>query len=251
MQDYNDFLIKNVESLADAIERRKAGWKSWKHRLVNNEDYLMKFLAINILLYVLAWLLFKGFALCAYLFFIAFYIYLQIRVEKKCTYTLNPAELKLTSVHEAGHAIVAWALNIRIKLVTTKPENNGFGKVSFMQDKLDFSSELREEIAMYLGGMVAEEMTFGEHTYGCHQDVKDAIDLAKKYLSRYAMGERFIYKNEEELNIATDKLLQECKSKAENVLKNNKRLLLTLSQELEFKRELKGERVIEFIEQNK
>jgi len=90
---------------------------------------------------------------------------------------------------------VAWALDIQVKLVTTKPENNAFGKVSFMQDKLDFSSELREEIAMYLGGMVAEEMAFGEHTYGCHQDVKDAIDLAKKYLSRYAMGERFIYKN--------------------------------------------------------
>lgn len=253
MQDYNynDFLIKNVESLADAIERRKAGWKSWKHRLVNNEDYLMKFLAINILFYVLAWIVFKGFALCAYLFFIAIYSYGQIRVEKKCTYTLNPAELKLTSVHEAGHAIVAWALDINVKLVTTKPENNAFGKVSFMQDKLDFSSELKNEIAMYLGGMAAEELAFGEHTYGCYQDVNDAIDLAKKCLSRYAMGECFIYKNEEELNIATDKLLQECKSKAEEILKNNKKLLLALSQELETKRELKGDKVVEFLEQNK
>ncbi len=251
MQNYNDFLIKNFESLADAIERRKAGWKIWKRRLVNNEDYLFKFMAINILLYIWAWLLFKEFALCAYLFVIVYYIYLQIRVEKKCNYQLNPAELKLTSVHEAGHAIVGWALNIKVKLVTTKPENNSFGKVAFMQNRLDFRSELRDEIAMYLGGMVAEDLAFGEHTHGCSQDVKDAIDLAKKCLSRYAMGECFIYKNEEELNIAIDKLLQERKSKAEEILNNNKKLLLALTQELELKRELKGDKVVEFLEKIK
>ena len=65
------------------------------------------------------------------------------------------------------------------------------------------------------------------------------------------MGECFIYKNEEELNIAIDKLLQECKSKAEEILKNNKKLLLALTQELELKRELKGDKVVEFLEKNR
>ena len=245
MREFNEYFVKCLNDLFESLKLRKAGWNKWKRRLVNNEDYMMKFLAINILFYILAFTLFRGYAILGYLLFITFYIYSQIKVDKKCTYDLNPAELKVTSVHEAGHAIIGLVLGIKIELVTTKPERNSFGRVKYRKDQLDFKSELENELTVLLGGMVAEEMAFDEHTYCCNTDVREAIDLAKNYLSKFAMGERFVY-NESELNSETNKLLQECKKRAEKILQDNKKAWISLIGELEAKREMEGEALGEF-----
>lgn len=254
MSDYNDFLVKNIENWTDVIVRINDGLKSWIRRVTENEENLMKFMFVNILLYIWAWLLFGSFTLCAYLFFIAIYIGSQVIAFEppKHENALSEYELKLTSIHEAGHTIVCWTLKMEIKLVTTKPDGNTSGRVVVLQDNLlAFESEIKKRIIMFFGGMIAEEIIFGEHTQGCSQDIKEAIYLARNYLEKYAMGEYLVYKNQEELNIATNKLLCECKNEAKTILNNNKELLLALSKELKTKRELKGKKVVDFLEQNK
>lgn len=254
MTDYNDFFVKNIESWAEEIVRINVGFKSWIRKVTGNEENLMKFMFVNILLYIWAWLLFGSFTLCAYLFFLAFYIGSQVMAVKqpKQESALSEYELKLTSIHEAGHAIICWDLKMEIKLVTTKPDGNTSGRVVVLQDNLlAFKSEIKKRIVMFFGGMVAEEIIFGEHTQGCSQDIKEAIHLARNYFEKYAMGECLVYKNEEELNIAINRLLCECKNEAKTILNNNKELLLALSKELKTKRELKGKKVVDFLEQNK
>jgi cell division protease FtsH len=49
-------------------------------------------------------------------------------------------------------------------------------------------SELRDEMAMLMGGRTAEELIFGDPTTGAHDDIRRATEIARAMVTEYGMS---------------------------------------------------------------
>jgi cell division protease FtsH len=100
-----------------------------------------------------------------------------------------------TAVHEAGHALVALAINHHdpVHKVTIIPRGPALGLTWYLpkSDRLSFSKEQAEaKIASALGGRIAEEIIFGRLTTGAGNDIEAATDLARKMVCEWGMSEK-------------------------------------------------------------
>ena len=100
-----------------------------------------------------------------------------------------------TAVHEAGHALVALAINHHdpVHKVTIIPRGPALGLTWYLPktDRLSFSKEQAEaKIASALGGRIAEEIVFGRLTTGAGNDIEGATDLARKMVCEWGMSEK-------------------------------------------------------------
>jgi len=118
---------------------------------------------------------------------------------------MTPKEKELTAYHEAGHAVVGHMLkNLEpIRKVTIIPRGLAGGYTKpLVEDRLYHTrSYIEDTLAMYMGGRVAEELTFKELSTGASQDIKEATDLARRMVTNYGMsyllGPRTFGKKEE------------------------------------------------------
>ena len=105
---------------------------------------------------------------------------------------LSASERTRIAVHEAGHAIVAAALNCgRVEKVTILPRGQALGVtlVTPAEDKrLHLQSELRARIQMLLAGRVAEQLHFHEVSSGAGQDLHEASKIALSMVGALGMG---------------------------------------------------------------
>jgi cell division protease FtsH len=105
---------------------------------------------------------------------------------------LSPTDRTRIAVHEAGHAIVAAALNTgRVEKVTILPRGQALGVtlVTPVEDKrLHLESELRARIQMLLAGRNAEQLYFNEVSSGAGQDLQEASKLALSMVGQLGMG---------------------------------------------------------------
>ena len=105
---------------------------------------------------------------------------------------LSEAERTRIAVHEAGHALVAAALNTgRVEKVTILPRGQALGVtlVTPLEDKrLHLESELRGRIQMLLAGRNAEQLYFHEVSSGAGQDLQEASKLALSMVGALGMG---------------------------------------------------------------
>jgi cell division protease FtsH len=107
---------------------------------------------------------------------------------------LSDHEKKVTAVHEAGHAIVGHVL----------PHTDDVHKVSIIsrgmalgltwslpkEDRhLITKSKFKDELAMLLGGRIAEMLYFEEPTTGASNDLKRATDMARRMITEYGMSD--------------------------------------------------------------
>ncbi len=103
------------------------------------------------------------------------------------------ADKKLTAYHEAGHAIVSHSLPHtdpvhRISIVS-RGMALGYTLIPPAKDKLhETKTHLLEQIAVMMGGRVAEEMVFGEITTGAANDFDQATNVAKAMVVEYGMS---------------------------------------------------------------
>jgi cell division protease FtsH len=100
-----------------------------------------------------------------------------------------------TAVHEAGHTLVALAINHHdpVHKVTIIPRGPALGVTMFLPkaDHLSFSKEQAEaKIASGLGGRIAEEIMFGHLTTGAGNDIEHATDLARRMVCEWGMSEK-------------------------------------------------------------
>ena len=100
-----------------------------------------------------------------------------------------------TAVHEAGHTLVALAINHHdpVHKVTIIPRGPALGVTMFLPkaDHLSFSKEQAEaKIASGLGGRIAEEIMFGHLTTGAGNDIENATDLARRMVCEWGMSEK-------------------------------------------------------------
>ncbi len=103
------------------------------------------------------------------------------------------ADKKLTAYHEAGHAIVSHSLPHtdpvhRISIVS-RGMALGYTLIPPAKDKLhETKTHLLEQIAVMMGGRVAEEMVFEEITTGAANDFDQATNVAKAMVVEYGMS---------------------------------------------------------------
>jgi cell division protease FtsH len=100
---------------------------------------------------------------------------------------------RMTAYHEAGHAVVMWAMkNLdpvnRISIVS-RGMALGFTTASPEQDRYNETrTRLYEIIAGMLGGRAAEEIVYNELTIGASNDLEKANGLARDMVTVYGMS---------------------------------------------------------------
>ncbi|MEM9852394.1 MAG: ATP-dependent zinc metalloprotease FtsH, partial [Pseudomonadota bacterium] len=109
-------------------------------------------------------------------------------------------EKKLTAYHEAGHAVVG--LNVPqhdpIHKATIIPRGRALGLVLSLpeRDQLSVSyTKYKSQIAMAMGGRVAEELTFGKEnvTSGAASDIQQVTRIARAMVTQFGFDQELGY----------------------------------------------------------
>ena len=112
---------------------------------------------------------------------------------------MSKKEKEIVAFHESGHAIVASLLPNsdpvhRISIIPRGISALGYTLQLPTEDRyLMTKSELRNRLAVLLGGRVAEEIVLGEISTGAHNDLQRATDIATSMVKEYGMSERLGY----------------------------------------------------------
>lgn len=106
---------------------------------------------------------------------------------------VNPEDRKNTAYHEGGHALVARFLpnTDAVNKVTIIPRGRAAGITWFLPEERDckYKDQLENELAVSLGGRVAEEIVFGRLSTGASGDIKQATSIANKMVRSWGMSE--------------------------------------------------------------
>ena len=108
---------------------------------------------------------------------------------------ISESERRSTAYHEAGHAIVAAAIpdTDPVHKVTIIPRGRALGLTMQLptEDRHSYSkTQLEDNIAVLMGGRVAEEIVLGQRTTGAANDIKRATEIAFSMVCSYGMSTR-------------------------------------------------------------
>ena len=114
-------------------------------------------------------------------------------VERK-SLLLSEDEKKVTAYHEAGHALVAAKLpnSDPLHKVTIIPRGMALGVTMQLpiDDKHNYTKEyLETEIAIMMGGRIAEEMFLNQMSTGAGNDIERATEMARKMVCEFGMSD--------------------------------------------------------------
>jgi cell division protease FtsH len=112
---------------------------------------------------------------------------------QKKTRLMKDQERLNTAYHEAGHALVAAAMNDSdpVTKVTILPRGRalGYTMVLPLEDRYSISrNQLLDQIAYAMGGRVAEEVVFHDPTTGASNDFEKATSIARKMVTQYGFS---------------------------------------------------------------
>jgi cell division protease FtsH len=107
---------------------------------------------------------------------------------------MKEKEMKNTAYHEAGHAISAHKLSYMdpVQLISIIPSGKALGYTLNppKEDKYSvYREEIKQKIAMLLGGRVAEEIVFGDFSGGASNDIQRATSAARKMVTELGMSD--------------------------------------------------------------
>lgn len=189
---------------------------------------------------------------------------------------LSDDEKKITAYHEAGHALVAHetpgADQVHKISIISRGHAAGYTlKLPEKEKHLKSKKEFLAELAVALGGYVAEREIFGEEnlTTGASNDLKVATSIARTIITQYGMSEKLgprTYGHREEMvflgrditerkdyseraaeaiDDEVTRLMKEAQKTAQSVLHNNRKMLdkiveILLKKEVMEKEEFEG-----------
>jgi cell division protease FtsH len=107
---------------------------------------------------------------------------------------MSEEERRLIAYHEGGHAMVAHVLpnTDEVHKITVIPRGRALGYTLTLpeQDKFMMTrEELRDELAMLMGGRVAEEIVAGDISTGAGNDIERATKIARQMVTEHGMSD--------------------------------------------------------------
>jgi cell division protease FtsH len=191
----------------------------------------------------------------------------EIGLKQPVEYT--EAEKRRIATHEAGHAAVAYLVaperNLEVLSIIKRRDALGLLAHSDAEERFtQTANELRGLIDIAFGGMVAEELAFGQASTGPAGDLAHATTVAAQMVGTYGMGGTLIsYHAVEDGPIApgivgkvlgnddarkrVEVLLAEAKEKVRLLLSENRHLILALVDALLERDELIGDEITEVL----
>ena len=160
--------------------------------------------------------------------------------------------IKKVAVHESGHGAVAWFLeggNPLLKLTIVPRSKGALGFAQYLppENSLQTEQELRDAIAVALGGRIAEEVFFGEVTTGAADDLQKVYKYASSLVLKLGMSAKLGYvaypdsqsgdkRYSEEMSQLIDeeihKVIKESEETARRIITEKKELITQLSDKL-------------------
>ena len=169
-------------------------------------------------------------------------------------------ERRLVAYHEAGHAVIGLRLENAsvVQKITIVPRGQAGGYNLMMPKEETYfktKEQLLETITGFLGGRVAEEITFSDISTGASNDFENATKIARAMVTEYGMsdlgpiqyeqpnGSIFLGRDylkdknfSDQVALEIDKevrsIIEGCYSKAKEVLTTNTELLKTIAEYL-------------------
>jgi len=192
---------------------------------------------------------------------------------------ISESEKELTAYHEAGHALLSHLIpdadpNYKCTII---PRGRALGITQKLpvEEKHNYGKAyLEAELTVRLGGRVAEIMKFGEPSTGARDDLEKSTDMARKMVCEWGMSEKmgpltFGKKQEQiflgreiashkdyseetavEIDREVRRIVDECSSKAETLLKEGENKLDRLAEALLEKESLNAQEIEDIIEKN-
>ena len=114
--------------------------------------------------------------------------------EKKSR-VVTDAEKRLTSYHEAGHAITGYFCKTHdpVHQISIIPRGSAGGFTMYLPEKdpsYVTKTAMNENIVCLLGGRVAEQLVLDDISTGASNDLQRATDTARAMVTRYGFSER-------------------------------------------------------------
>lgn len=179
----------------------------------------------------------------------------------KVSRKITDKEKRLVAIHEAGHAVIGIKLEDanEVHKITIIPRGvaGGYTMMLPKEEKIGImtKNELLAQITGLLGGRVSEEMYYGEITTGASDDFRRATNIARAMVTEYGMSDlgpveyeekqegvflgrdygkskNFSDKVAHEIDEEVRKIINNCYTKAEEILRANKDLVILLSDAL-------------------
>ena len=176
------------------------------------------------------------------------------------SHVLNKKEKEITAYHEAGHALVASVLPYadpvhKISIISRGRAAGYTLKLPFEDKKMQSKKEFLDDIAMSLGGYVAEREVFDDVTTGASNDLQVLTALARTMVTRYGMSDKmgtvalegdggrtlfgtgvesksYSEKVSAEIDSEVKKIIGEAYDKAEHIINTHRKLLNAIAKRL-------------------
>jgi cell division protease FtsH len=173
---------------------------------------------------------------------------------------LNKKEKEITAYHEAGHALVASVLPYadpvhKISIISRGRAAGYTLKLPFEDKRMQSKKEFLDDIAMSLGGYVAEKTVFDDVTTGASNDLQVLTALARTMVTRYGMSDKmgtvalegdggralfgvgvenrgYSEKISAEIDAEVKKIIGEAYDKAERIIHTHRKLLNAIAKRL-------------------
>ena len=198
----------------------------------------------------------------------------------KTTRQITEKEKRLVSIHEAGHAVIGLKLEDAndVHKITIIPRGMAGGYTMMLpkEEKMAVTTknELLAQITGLLGGRVAEELFLNEITTGASDDFKKATKIARAMVTEFGMSDLGPVQLEErsegvflgrdynksknfsdavalEIDQEVRNIIDECYRKTTKILKENKKLVMLISDTLMERETITKEEIDELVETGK
>lgn len=108
---------------------------------------------------------------------------------------MDDNEKRTTAYHESGHAVVGLVVKSGdpIDKVTIIPRGISLGSTMFLPKKNRVSywkQELQDQLAVLMGGRIAEEIFVHDVSSGAQQDIERATQLARNMVCKWGMSDK-------------------------------------------------------------
>ena len=189
---------------------------------------------------------------------------------------ISDEEKQVTAIHEAGHALLGAVLEHAdpVHKVTIIPRGQALGLTQQLpvDDKHNYSAlYLHDQLAVLLGGRIAEEITNTAVTTGAGNDLERVTDLARKMVCEWGMSESIgpltFGRKEEQIFLGRDfaqhqeyseetastidreikRIVTEDYDRARSILEEKKKALLQIAEELLTREVLTGAQILRIV----